>query len=86
MIPHSFGSRSVTSLLGANFTITPNNSLPGSSQVTSFLGGIEQWSFAVLSVPATEQRRRGSSSRRAGEYVEQAVDDFRVEWPIRRHR
>lgn len=43
MIPHSFGSRSVTSLLGANFTITPNSSLPGSSQVTSFLGGIEQW-------------------------------------------
>lgn len=49
MIPHSFGSRSVTSLLGANFTITPNSSLPGSSQVTSFLGGIEQWAvYACL--------------------------------------
>jgi hypothetical protein len=36
-------------LVEAAFNITPNNSLPGSSQVTSFLGGLEQWAvYACL--------------------------------------
>lgn len=36
-------------LVAPNFNITPNNSLPGSSQVTSFLGGLEQWAvYACL--------------------------------------
>jgi len=49
MIPHTLGTRLATSLLGASFNITPNSSLPGSSQVTSFLGGIEQWAvYACL--------------------------------------
>ena len=46
MIPHLFATAVAASpLLAANFDITPNNSLPGSSQVTSFLGGIEQWAI-----------------------------------------
>ena len=36
-------------LVATSFNITPNNSLPGSSQVTSFLGGLEQWAvYACL--------------------------------------
>jgi len=46
VIPHLFATAVAASpLLAANFDITPNNSLPGSSQVTSFLGGIEQWAI-----------------------------------------
>jgi hypothetical protein len=30
---------------GASFNVSPNSSLPGSSQVSSFLGGIEQWAI-----------------------------------------
>ncbi len=49
MIPHPLGIRLVASVLGASFNISPNSSLPGSSQVTSFLGGIEQWAvYACL--------------------------------------
>jgi hypothetical protein len=49
VIPHPLGTRLVASVLGASFNITPNSSLPGSSQVTSFLGGIEQWAvYACL--------------------------------------
>jgi len=56
-------------------------------RLTSYLSfALSFWSFAVLSLPATEQRRRRSSSRRAGEYVEEAVDGFRAERHIRRHR
>lgn len=49
VIPHPLGIRLVASVLGASFNISPNSSLPGSSQVTSFLGGIEQWAvYACL--------------------------------------
>ena len=49
MFPRLLGLRSATEIIGANFNISPNNSLPGSSQVTSFLGGIEQWAvYACL--------------------------------------
>ena len=43
MTPHLFVPNLASPLLAASFNITPNSSLPGSSQVTSFLGGIEQW-------------------------------------------
>ena len=49
MIPHPLGTHLIAQILGASFNITPNNSLPGSPQVTSFLGGIEQWAvYACL--------------------------------------
>jgi hypothetical protein len=50
VILQPLGSTSSAALLVAtNFNITPNNSLPGSSQVTSFLGGLEQWAvYACL--------------------------------------
>jgi hypothetical protein len=49
VIPHPLATRLVASLLGASFNISPNSSLPGSSQVTTFLGGIEQWAvYACL--------------------------------------
>src|ERR1700678_2223815 len=49
MIPQSFVSNLASPLLAGSFNITPNSSLPGSSQVTSFLGGIEQWAvYACL--------------------------------------
>ena len=49
MIPQPLGTKSAAELLGASFNISPNNSLPGSSQVSSFLGGIEQWAvYACL--------------------------------------
>ena len=49
MIPHPLGTHLIAPILGASFNITPNNSLPGSPQVTSFLGGIEQWAvYACL--------------------------------------
>ena len=36
-------------LASVTINISPNNSLPGSSQVSSFLGGIEQWAvYACL--------------------------------------
>jgi hypothetical protein len=36
-------------LASVNINVSPNNSLPGSSQVSSFLGGIEQWAvYACL--------------------------------------
>lgn len=49
MIPQPLNSRLAAQIFGASFNISPNNSLPGSSQVTSFLGGIEQWAvYACL--------------------------------------
>ncbi len=50
MIPQPLGStRAVAEFIGASFNISPNNSLPGSSQISSFLGGIEQWAvYACL--------------------------------------
>ena len=49
MIPHPLDTRLAAQIFGASFNISPNNSLPGSSQVTSFLGGIEQWAvYACL--------------------------------------
>ena len=49
MFPQLLGLRSAAEIIGASFNISPNNSLPGSSQVTSFLGGIEQWAvYACL--------------------------------------
>ncbi len=49
MIPHPLGTHLIAPILGASFNITPNSSLPGSSQVQSFLGGIEQWAvYACL--------------------------------------
>ena len=49
MFPQLLGLRSAADIIGASFNISPNNSLPGSSQVTSFLGGIEQWAvYACL--------------------------------------
>ena len=49
MIPQPLGTKSAAELIGASFNISPNNSLPGSSQISSFLGGIEQWAvYACL--------------------------------------
>lgn len=49
MIPQPLGTKSTAELIGANFNISPNNTLPGSSQISSFLGGIEQWAvYACL--------------------------------------
>jgi hypothetical protein len=49
MVPQSIVSNLDSPVLAASFNITPNNTLPGSSQVTSYLGGIEQWAvYACL--------------------------------------
>ena len=50
MIPHPLGDpRLAAQFVAPSLNISPNNSLPGSSQVTSFLGGIEQWAvYACL--------------------------------------
>ncbi len=49
MIPQPLGTKSAAELIGASFNISPNNTLPGSSQISSFLGGIEQWAvYACL--------------------------------------
>jgi hypothetical protein len=49
VIPDLLGTKFATPLLVTTFNISPNNSLPGSSQVTSFLGGLEQWAvYACL--------------------------------------
>jgi hypothetical protein len=39
------GTRRVAIAAGTNINISPNSSLPGSSQVSSFLGGVEQWAI-----------------------------------------
>jgi hypothetical protein len=49
VIPHPFATRLDGAIVATTFNISPNNSLPGSSQVTSFLGGLEQWAvYACL--------------------------------------
>jgi hypothetical protein len=49
VILQSLGVRLAVPLIASTFNISPNNSLPGSSQVTSFLGGLEQWAvYACL--------------------------------------
>ena len=49
MFPRLPGLRSAAEIIGARFNISPNNSVPGSSQISSFLGGIEQWAvYACL--------------------------------------
>jgi len=49
VIPQPLGTKSAAELIGASFNISPNNTLPGSSQISSFLGGIEQWAvYACL--------------------------------------
>ena len=45
MIPQLLVVRPATMAGGAGINISPNSSLPGSSQVSSFLGGIEQWAI-----------------------------------------
>ena len=45
MIPQLLGTRPAAMAGGAGINISPNSSLPGSSQVSSFLGGIEQWAI-----------------------------------------
>jgi hypothetical protein len=45
VIPLLLGTRVVVVADGASFNVSPNSSLPGSSQVSSFLGGIEQWAI-----------------------------------------
>jgi hypothetical protein len=43
------GTKAGALLASVNINISPNNSLPGSSQVSSFLGGVEQWAvYACL--------------------------------------
>jgi len=43
------GTKAGALLASVTINISPNNSLPGSSQVSSFLGGIEQWAvYACL--------------------------------------
>jgi hypothetical protein len=67
VIPHPFDTSTVQSLLTASFIISPNSSLPGSSQVTSFLGGIEQWAvYACLLglIAGGGIRRESTPSRR----------------------
>jgi hypothetical protein len=56
MIPQLIAPNLASPLVPASFNITPNSSLPGSSQVTSFLGGIEQW--AVYACLRSDHRRR----------------------------
>lgn len=49
MIPQPLTTRVGAVLAGVGINISPNNTLPGSSQVSSFLGGIEQWAvYACL--------------------------------------
>jgi hypothetical protein len=45
VIPQLLGTRPAAIASGASFNISPNSSLPGSSQVSSFLGGIEPWAI-----------------------------------------
>ena len=45
MIPQLLGTSFSAPAGGAGLNISPNSSLPGSSQVSSFLGGIEQWAI-----------------------------------------
>ncbi len=45
MIPQQLGTSISVLAGGAGLNISPNSSLPGSSQVSSFLGGIEQWAI-----------------------------------------
>ncbi len=45
MIPQVLGTSISVLAGGAGLNISPNSSLPGSSQVSSFLGGIEQWAI-----------------------------------------
>ncbi len=45
MIPQLLGTRPAALAGGASLNVSPNSSLPGSSQVSSFLGGIEQWAI-----------------------------------------
>ena len=45
MIAQLLGTRVAAFAGGAGLNISPNSSLPGSSQVSSFLGGIEQWAI-----------------------------------------
>ena len=49
MLPQLLTSKGIDLLLGVDLNVSPNDSLPGSSQVSSFLGGIEQWAvYACL--------------------------------------
>ena len=49
MLPQLLTSKAGDLLAGVDLNISPNNSLPGSSQVSSFLGGVEQWAvYACL--------------------------------------
>jgi len=45
VIPQLLATRPAAIAGGAGINISPNSSLPGSSQVSSFLGGIEQWAI-----------------------------------------
>ena len=49
MTAQPLGTKAGALLASVTINIAPNNSLPGSSQVSSFLGGIEQWAvYACL--------------------------------------
>jgi hypothetical protein len=49
VLPQLLTSKGSDLLAGVDLNVSPNNSLPGSSQVSSFLGGIEQWAvYACL--------------------------------------
>lgn len=49
MIPQPLATKLGAALASVSINISPNNSLPGSSQVSSFLGGVEQWAvYACL--------------------------------------
>ena len=49
MTAQPLGTKAGALLASVTINISPNNSLPGSSQVSSFLGGIEQWAvYACL--------------------------------------
>jgi hypothetical protein len=49
VLPQLLTSKGIDLLLGVDLNVSPNDSLPGSSQVSSFLGGIEQWAvYACL--------------------------------------
>jgi hypothetical protein len=49
VLPQLLISKAGDLLASVDLNVSPNNSLPGSSQVSSFLGGIEQWAvYACL--------------------------------------
>jgi hypothetical protein len=49
VIPQLLSTKGSDLLAAVDLNISPNSSLPGSSQVSSFLGGIEQWAvYACL--------------------------------------